>query len=398
MASNSSNFDPLTQSITILMADGITTVSFTPLDIDFFYYYNVACCINYGAQAGACLLMFFVVVVLTKAVKRKTLLFVLNFLSLIFGFLRAMLYAIYFLQGFNDFYAAFTFDFSRVPRSSYASSVAGSVIPLCMTITVNMSLYLQAYTVCKNLDDIKRIILTALSAIVALLAISFRFAATVVNSVAILATSASSVPMQWLVKGTLVTETISIWFFSLIFTGKLVWTLYNRRRNGWRQWSAVRILAAMGGCTMVIPSIFAILEYVTPVSFPEAGSIALTSVALLLPISSLWAGMVTDEETSAIDVSNLTGSRTMLGSQSGNFSRKTHASDITAQSSHLDFSSRKGSNATMMRKGSNAMDQVTTIDCIVEDNQANRGLRDSTEMDLEAMGVRVNKSYGVQKA
>lgn len=44
------------------------------------------------------------------------------------------------------------------------------------------------------------------------------------------------------------------------------------------------------------------------------------------------------------------------------------------------------------------MDQVTTIDCVVEDNQANRGLRDSTEMDLEAMGVRVNKSYGVQKA
>lgn len=253
MASNSSNFDPLTQSITILMADGITTVSFTPLDIDFFYYYNAACCINYGAQAGACLLMFFVVVVLTKAVKRKTLLFVLNVLSLVFGFLRAMLYAIYFLQGFNDFYAAFTFDFSRVPRSSYASSVAGSVIPLCMTITVNMSLYLQAYTVCKNLDDIKRIIITTLSAIVALLAIGFRFAATVVNSVAILATSASSVPMQWLVKGTLVTETISIWFFSLIFTGKLVWTLYNRRRNGWRQWSAVRILAAMGGCTMVIP-------------------------------------------------------------------------------------------------------------------------------------------------
>ncbi|KAK6602601.1 pheromone receptor 2 [Botrytis cinerea] len=371
MASNSSNFDPLTQSITILMADGITTVSFTPLDIDFFYYYNVACCINYGAQAGACLLMFFVVVVLTKAVKRKTLLFVLNVLSLIFGFLRAMLYAIYFLQGFNDFYAAFTFDFSRVPRSSYASSVAGSVIPLCMTITVNMSLYLQAYTVCKNLDDIKRIILTTLSAIVALLAIGFRNPCNGDNFDMVLL---------------------------LIFTGKLVWTLYNRRRNGWRQWSAVRILAAMGGCTMVIPSIFAILEYVTPVSFPEAGSIALTSVALLLPISSLWAGMVTDEETSAIDVSNLTGSRTMLGSQSGNFSRKTHASDITAQSSHLDFSSRKGSNATMMRKGSNAMDQVTTIDCVVEDNQANRGLRDSTEMDLEAMGVRVNKSYGVQKA
>lgn len=43
------------------------------------------------------------------------------------------------------------------------------------------------------------------------------------------------------------------------------------------------------------------------------------------------------------------------------------------------------------------MDQVTTIDCIVEDNMANHAPRDSTEMDLEAMGVRINKSYGVQK-
>ncbi|ESZ92266.1 hypothetical protein SBOR_7355 [Sclerotinia borealis F-4128] len=397
MASNDSSFDPLTQSFTILMADGVTTVAITPIDVDYFYYYNVASCINFGAQAGACLLMFFVVVVLTKAAKRKTLLFVLNILSLLLGFLRALLFAIYFVQGFNEFYAAFTMDFSRVPRSAYATSVAGSVIPLLMTITVNMSLYLQAYTVCKGLDDIYRFILTGLSGLVALLAIGFRFAATVVNCKAILSTAASSVPMQWLTKGTLVTETISIWFFSLVFTGKLVWTLYNRRRHGWRQWSAVRILAAMGGCTMIIPSIFAVLEYVTPVALPEAGTLALTMVALLLPISSLWASMATDEEMSSIDLSNLSGmGNTNVSSQpNGSYSRKTYASDITAQSSRLDFQSRKGSSAT--RKGSNAMEQVTTIDSAA-DSQATYVPRDSTELDLEAMGVRIDKSYGVQKA
>ncbi|APA16152.1 hypothetical protein SS1G_10310 [Sclerotinia sclerotiorum 1980 UF-70] len=395
MASNNSTFDPFTQTINILMADGVTNVSITPPDIDFFYYYNVASCINYGAQAGACLLMFFVVVVLTKAAKRRTILFALNTLSLIFGFLRAMLFAVYFVQGFNDFYAAFTMDFSRVPRSAYASSVAGSVMPLCMTITVNMSLYLQAYTVCKGLDKIYRIVLTGLSGIVALLAIGFRFAATVVNSMAILATADSSVPMQWLAKGTLVTETISIWFFSIVFTGKLIWTLFNRRRNGWRQWSAVRILAAMGGCTMVIPSIFAVLEYITPITFPEAGSIALTMVALLLPLSSLWASMATDEEMSSIDMSNLTGSGSTYDSQSVTYSRKTCTSEATTQSSRLDFQSRKGSNAT--RKGSNAMEQVTTFDSVV-DSQARYVPRDSTELDLEAMGVRIDRSYGVQKA
>lgn len=253
MASSNSSFDPLTQTFTILMADGVTTVAITPLDVDYFYYYNVASCINYGAQAGACLLMFFVVVVLTKAAKRKTFLFALNILSLLLGFLRALLFAIYFVNGFNDFYAAFTMDFSRVPRSAFATSIASSVMPLLMTITVNISLYLQAYTVCKGLDDIYRYTLTILSFLIALIAIGFRFASTVINCMAIIALSASSVPLQWLNKGTLVTETISIWFFSVVFTGKLVWTLYNRQRHGWRQWSAVRILAAMGGCTMIIP-------------------------------------------------------------------------------------------------------------------------------------------------
>ncbi|KAG4026068.1 hypothetical protein MFRU_045g00130 [Monilinia fructicola] len=394
MASSNSSFDPLTQTFTILMADGVTTVAITPLDVDYFYYYNVASCINYGAQAGACLLMFFVVVVLTKAAKRKTFLFALNILSLLLGFLRALLFAIYFVNGFNDFYAAFTMDFSRVPRSAFATSIASSVMPLLMTITVNISLYLQAYTVCKGLDDIYRYTLTILSFLIALIAIGFRFASTVINCMAIIALSASSVPLQWLNKGTLVTETISIWFFSVVFTGKLVWTLYNRQRHGWRQWSAVRILAAMGGCTMIIPSIFAILEYVTPVTFPEAGTIALTMVALLLPISSLWASMATDEEMSSTDMSNITG--TLASSQqSGSYSRKTYASDITTQSSRLDLQCRKGSNTT--RKGSNTMEQVTTIDSIM-DNNARYTPRDSTELDLEAMGVRINRSYGFQKA
>lgn len=411
MSSINSSFDPFTQTFTILMGDGVTTVAITPLDVDYFYYYNVASCINYGAQAGACLLMFFVVIVLTKEAKRKSLLFVLNIFSLIFGFLRALLFALYFLNGFNDFYAAFTMDFSRVPRSAFASSITSSVMPLLMTITINISLYLQAYTVCKGLDDLYRHALTILSGLVALIAIGFRFAATVVNCIAIMAVSATSVPMQWLNKGTLVTETISIWFFSLVFTGKLVWTLYNRRRHGWRQWSAVRILAAMGGCTMIIPcktsnflrfentltsiAIFAVLEYVTPTSFPEAGTIALTTVALLLPISSLWASMATDEEMSAMNVSSLTGTYVSQGTE--NYSRKTYGSDATtAYSSRIDFQSRKGSNVT--RKGSNTIEQVTTIDSVVEYNQNRYSPRDSTELDLEAMGVRVNRTYGVKKA
>ncbi|PQE11067.1 hypothetical protein CJF31_00000814 [Rutstroemia sp. NJR-2017a BVV2] len=381
MSFNGSNFDPLTQSFTLLLSDG-TPVYILPTDVDYFYYYNVASCINYGAQAGACFMMLFVVAILTKSSKRKSLLFVLNLLSLAFGFLRALLFALYFTSAWNEFYASFTLDFSRVPKAAYATSVAGSVIPLLMTITVNMSLFLQAYTVCKGLDDIYRYSMTIVSGIVALLAISFRFATTVINSQSILSAT-SFLSMGWLMEGTLVTETISIWYFSIIFTGKLVRTLWNRRRNGWKQWSAVRILAAMGGCTMVIPSIFAILEYTTPEELPEAGTLALTMVALLLPLSSLWAGMATDEETSSLDLSHLTKSNQLSGSRTG-YQQRNCGGSSNAPSSQSVLQSRKGSDSTQ---------QATTTDSVV-----NSQGRDSTEMDLEAMGVRVKKSYGFQNA
>jgi pheromone alpha factor receptor len=47
------------------------------------------------------------------------------------------------------------------------------------------------------------------------------------------------------------------------------------------------------------------------------------------------------------------------------------------------------------RKGSIAPISPTTIDSRIE-SAPFRGARDSTEMDLEAMGVRVEKSYTIQ--
>ena len=251
--STNSSFDPYAQNFTILMADGVTTVTASISDVDSFFYYNMASCINYGAQMGACLLMFFVVAVLTRESNRLKFVSIINLLSLFFGFLRALFLALYFVSPWSETYASLTLDFSGVPRSAYATSIVGTVIPLLMTITVNMSLVYQAHTVCKNIHDRnQRIGITGFSILVFLLAVGFRFAEAITNSIAIMAAGNYYVK-AWIQTGTLATETISIWFFSVIFTGKLLWTLYNRKRMGWKQWSAVRILAAMGGCTLIIP-------------------------------------------------------------------------------------------------------------------------------------------------
>jgi pheromone alpha factor receptor len=248
----SSSFEPLTQNVTFLMADGITQVSVAVSDIDSWFYYNTKICILYGSQLGACLIMFIVTAVLTKESKRSTPVYILNLLSLALGSLRALFLALYCVSPWTEFYAYFTLDFSGVPRSAYSTSIAGTVIPLLMTITVNSSLVLQAHVVTKLMNRRYIWMVSALSCVVLLLAVGFRFAEVVTNSMAIMSAN-NYFSQAWITTGALATETISIWFFSTIFTGKLIWTVHVRKQLGFRKWTNLQLLAAMGGCTMIIP-------------------------------------------------------------------------------------------------------------------------------------------------
>lgn len=247
-----SPFDPLHQNVTFYMADGVTPVTVLSSDINFWFYYNCKTDILFGAQMGACLIMFVVTAILTKESKRRKPVFILNLLSLILGFFRALLLALYSTSAWTEFSRFFISDYSTVPRSAYATSIAGAVIPLLMTITVNCSLALQAHAVAQVMQRKFVYLISSLSCLVFLVAVGFRFAEVVTNSMAIMSLG-FYFGEAWVTMGALVTETISIWFFSIIFTGKLVWTIHTRKSLGFQQWSYIQILAAMGGCTMIIP-------------------------------------------------------------------------------------------------------------------------------------------------
>lgn len=249
---NNDSFNVASQSFTLLLADGVTTVSVSVNDVNWIYYNSVKTCILYGTQVGASLIMLVVVAVLTKPAKRTSLIFALNLLSLLLSFLRSLLVALFYTGAWSEFYAVFAGDYAAVPTSAYATSIAGNVLPLLLTMSVLASLALQAHTVCKNLDLPLRHAVSTVSTIIILLTVGFRFGQTIENSRAIM-TATAFYHQEWIRTGALIMSTISIWYFSLIFTGKLLFTLWTRKRNGWKQWSAVRILAAMGGCTMIIP-------------------------------------------------------------------------------------------------------------------------------------------------
>ena len=246
---------------------GIPMVNATIGSIDVSNWYNTAVAINYSAQAGACGVMFFVVLVLSHKAKRRTPIFILNVLSLLFGFLRGLFDALYFISDWVKLYPYFTNDYSAIPTRAYTTSVLATIWVLLMTITVNLSLVFQAYTVTKNMSDRYRYGIIALSSLVWFTSVGFEFAEVVLNNMAIV--QAKYFEEQWVQPGALYMETISVWYFSVIFTSKLVYTLHYRKKHGWTQWSGVKILAAMGGCTMIIPCQCSSLKFLfSPSSLP----------------------------------------------------------------------------------------------------------------------------------
>lgn len=245
-------FNPYTQNITFLMADGLTSFQVRVLDLDGFVLYNTQVGINYASQIGASIVMLAVVLLITKESKRRSPIFVVNVISLALSVIRSLLQTLYWVGPFSETYAYFSGDYSAVPRSAYANSIASTVMTLLFLCTIEFSLVMQTRVVCTTLRESYRLIIMAVSLLITLLTIGFRFAEMVENAIAIIDLE-TMYSLTWLASTALIMETISIWYFCLIFVGKLGITLYQRKKLGLRQWAPMQIICIMGGCTMVIP-------------------------------------------------------------------------------------------------------------------------------------------------
>jgi pheromone alpha factor receptor len=243
--------NPTAPNVTILMSNG-TQFDVLISDIDRWFYFATRVSTNYGTQVGACLVMFLVTLVLAGDSQRRKLVYILNVFSLVLGFVRAMFQLVYFSGHWQEFYNYFTDSQSNLTKSDFATSVAGTVMPLLMTAAVNMSLALQAHTVCKVMERKYYYTSFGFSCVVLLLALGFRFAECVTNSMAI-TSGVTYFDQAWITIGTLATQAISIGWFSILFMWKLGWTVWTRKKMGWPNLRLVEFLMIMSGCTMIIP-------------------------------------------------------------------------------------------------------------------------------------------------
>lgn len=278
--------NPEQQTLVFHTGDG-QAFNVTLPELEEFVQYNIKSCIDYGTQLGATAVLFVILILLTRRDKRRSAIFILNGLALLFNFLRLLFQCIHFTTGFERIYPYFSFDYSGVETAAYAISIVATVFETLVVVCFESSLVFQVHVVCATLRRRYRRVLFVTSILMALLAIGFRMAFMVMNDIEIINLSSFS-GIQWLESASTIVITISICFFCTVFVTKLGFAIRQRTRLGIRDFGPMKAIFVCGCQTLVVPTIFTIIQYFTVT--PELSSNVLTLVAISLPLSSIWAG------------------------------------------------------------------------------------------------------------
>lgn len=234
----------------------IQNITITVDDLNFWYTFNVKYTISAGCQFGALFIMFFVTWIMTSEGKRSTPVFILNMLSLGFGALRSLFSMLSEISNFNSFYTWFTNDLTYITPGDKAVSILGIIFQWLMLVFINMSLVLNAYTVCKTLTKRFRYPIIAVSIFFMVATSVVRFIQLVLNIQSVLGTSYWILQKKnvWFTRYIcLAFETGGIWWFCFIFSGMLILAQKERSKMGMKRWPATQLLSSMAGATMVVP-------------------------------------------------------------------------------------------------------------------------------------------------
>lgn len=250
MASDAS-FDPFSQSFTLLDLNK-SPHEFGISDLEEVIIYQVQSSINFAAQLGGSLVLLIALLLLAKPEKRRSPIFILNALSLCVNIILTLLHCLYFTGAFTRIAAVLLHDYSRVPRSEYAKSITTTNLSLLLLLCAESSLILQVRAVCFTLRRIHRQALFVFSVLFVLIAVGFRLALSIENSIYILS-SAYVTDLDWLQSASNITTSISVCWFCSVFVGKLAFALIERRKLGLRNFGPMQVIFIMGIQTFIVP-------------------------------------------------------------------------------------------------------------------------------------------------
>ncbi|KAI6801960.1 hypothetical protein KC332_g3627 [Hortaea werneckii] len=295
-----STFNPYNQTFAIVAPDGVTTLPASMASLLDMVYIAVQQGVIFGIQIGATALLLIILLLMTKQDKRRSAVFALNLLALLFCFTRSVLIASNLHGIFYNFYnwQLHYYPDGKDLRTSQNVSAASDVFNILITAATYGSLILQIWIVCCNVSRRLKIIVLGASGIIGLIALGVRVFLVVFNiRYSILGiksiTLEENAYITYLARVNNIVNTVAIAIFSAIFLAKLAIAIHMRRKLNMKQFGPMQIIFVMGCQTLFLPLIFATIAFYTPLGY-QINSFVPVVVAISLPLSGMWATAQTD--------------------------------------------------------------------------------------------------------
>ena len=209
-----------------------------------------------GVQFGASLILFLVLLLLSKQDKRRSPVFIFNTAALFFNIIYAILQCCIVTSSWWDIYPVLVGDYGVVTPAAQRLTVAVSIFVTLVALCIEVSLVLQVHVVSVTMRTWQKLSVLAVSSFVAVVAMGFRIAQSVVSVRCNYKADSFCSSTTWLAKAKDISLTLSICFFSAIFCAKLGWSLRERRKLGMKQFGSMQIIFIGGFQTMFIPGKF----------------------------------------------------------------------------------------------------------------------------------------------
>lgn len=244
-------FDPFNQVLTIINKNGEPLPLPMPY-LDLYIHYGCRMCINYGVQLGATIMVLILVLILTNPERRKSPVFALNVAALGFNMARAVCRVLFFVSPWNEVYAIFTFDYSRVSKGDYAASLLAVIFSVLVILCIEISLVFQIQVLCATLRRLYRYPLIGISYCVAIGMLISRIWLAAEDCKRILHNAPGYATAELQKVNSILLTVINVWFCA-VFAGKLGFAMHLRRRLGIKKLGPMKVLFIMGCQTMIVP-------------------------------------------------------------------------------------------------------------------------------------------------
>nr|CCI72007.1 pheromone receptor 2 [Neurospora hapsidophora] len=261
----------------------------TTTDVDGLNGMMISIAINYATQIGATFIMLAIMLLMTPRRRFKRLPTIISLLALLLNLIRVVLLALFYPSHWTDFYVLYSGDWQFVPASDMQISVAATVLSIPVTALLLSALMVQARSIMQLWTPIWRALVVLVSGLLSLATVALSFVNCIFQAKNIL--YADPFPPRWVRKLYLALTTGSISWFTFLFMIRLVMHMWTNRSilPSMKGLKAMDVLIITNSILMLIPVLFAGLEFLDSASGFESGSLTQTSVVIILPLGTLVA-------------------------------------------------------------------------------------------------------------